>query len=83
MDGRVCRNYCHKRERRLCWQLISLIPPRGVTGKPLSQQNYTAFAKFALYLDAIPYRPIATLALVPHPKQGRMAGVHAVDDANI
>src|SRR5690606_34658808 len=34
-------------------------------------------------IDAIPHRPIATLALVPHPQQGRMPRVDEVDDAHI
>lgn len=29
------------------------------------------------------YCPVASLMLVPHPQQGRMVGVHEVDDAHV
>ena len=41
------------------------------------------FAKFALRLNAIPDRPVGPLPLAPHPQQGRMAGVHEVDDPRL
>ncbi len=36
-----------------------------------------------LGLDPVPHGPVAALALVPHPQQGRMAGVHEVDDPQV
>ena len=35
------------------------------------------------FRNSVSHRPVSTLALIPHPQQRRVTGVHEVNDAHV